>query len=253
MSAPAERLADFLRRLSPLEKGVLASVLLHGGLWLCFSWSHSVDIADEAVSALELDLTRPFRITDDPSKAHRALNPGAGAPVVQTPTLEAGKGLIGGAEDATPDAKGPAKDWVLPTEQTKVLETPATGEAAGRPDGAGEGAGLGGLGGVGDGEVDWVYLTTLPRLLNRERLMRDIQRFYPPEERAAGQEGWVVLDVHIDGDGRVVRVGVSDATAKSFEEAARRVLSQARFSPAKAGDKRVPVKIPWTIEFKLDE
>jgi TonB family protein len=252
MWAPAERGLAALRRRSPAEKGWAASVLLHAVLWGFFSWTHSVRLNDEALSALEIDLSRPFRITDDPSKARQALNPGAGAPVVNAPTMAPGKGVVGGAEDAAPDAKGPAKDWVLPTEKTTQLEPPSTGEAAGRPDGEGEGAGLGGLGGEGDGEVDWVYLTELPKLLNRDRLLKDLRRFYPEPERQAGREGLVVLDVHVNAAGQVVRVSVVTTGGALFDEAARKVLSRARFAPAKVGPRPVPVKVRQSLDFRLE-
>ena len=49
----------------------------------------------------------------------------------------------------------------------------------------------------GEGEVDWVYLTELPKLLNREEMARNIRRFYPEEERRAGHEGQVVARLHL--------------------------------------------------------
>jgi TonB family protein len=235
-----------------MEMGIAVSLLLHGALWFSFTWSHRLRVIEGIVDPLEIDLSRPFRITSDPRLAHRAEKPGAGAAVVQIPTPFAGKGVVGGSETPTPEAKGPAKEWVLPTPQTKVVEPPSSGEQAGRPDGKGEGPGLGGLGGVGDGEVDWVYLTDLPRLLNRERLLRDVRRFYPEAERRAGREGRVALDVHINAQGRVTSVRVVDTAGDLFDEAARKVLSQARFSPAKVGTKAVPVKIRQAIDFRLE-
>jgi TonB family protein len=245
--------AAFIRRRTPMEWGVAASVMLHLALWASFSWSHRVRALEEFVDPLEIDLSRPFRITSDPRLARRAQNPGAGAPVVQSPTPIVGKGVVGGSETPAPEAKGAAKEWVLPTPETKTVEAPSDGEQAGRPDGPGEGAGLGGLGGVGDGEVDWVYLTDLPRLLNRERLLRDVRRFYPEAERRAEREGRVAMDVHINAQGRVTSVGVAESAGELFDEAARRVLSQARFSPARVGDKAVPVKIRQTIDFRLED
>lgn len=250
--AVRERIADRIRRRTPLESGFALSLLLHAAVFAVFSWERSVDFADGAVDPMEIDLSRPFRITDDPRLARRALNPGAGAPVVQKPTPIAGKGAVGGEEEGPADGKGAAKDWVLPTPQTTQLETPAPGEAAGRPDGQGEGAGLGGLGGEGDGEVDWVYLTELPRLLNVRQLQKDVLRYYPPEARAAGRESRVILAVHINAQGRVARVSVVTSGGGDFDEAARKVASQARFSPAKVQEKAVPVKLQLPLEFNLD-
>ena len=242
----------FFRRRSPLEWGLAASVLLHGSLWLSFTWTHHVRLAEEAVDSLEVDLSRPFRITSDPRLAHRTEHPGAGAPLVQNPTPISGKGVVGGSETPAPGAQGPAKEWVLPTPETKKVEPPSEGEAAGRPESQGQGPGLGGLGGIGDGEVDWVYLTELPRLLNRERLLRDVRKYYPEAERRVGREGRVALDVHINADGRVTGVSVVESAGNLFDEAARKVLSQARFSPARVKDKAVGVKIRQAIDFRLE-
>jgi TonB family protein len=242
-----------VHRLTPLQWGIALSLLLHGGIWLFFSWSRYVHLTDQATDPFEIDLSRPFRLTDDPSLARRAEHPGAGAPIVQNPTPMAGKGKVGGAEDAAPGSQGPAKEWVLPTPETKKVEPPSEGQAAGRPDGKGEGAGLGGLGdGTGDGEVDWVYLTELPRLLNREQLLKDVRRFYPEVERRAGHEGRVSLDVHISAQGRVTSVSVVDTAGGLFDEAARKVLSQAKFSPAKVKERSVAVKIRQSIDFRLE-
>jgi TonB family protein len=242
----------YFRRRSPLEWGLAVSVLLHGSLWLSFAWTHHLRLVEEAVDPLEVDLSRPFRITSDPRLAHRTEHPGAGAPLVQNPTPIPGKGVVGGSETPAPGAQGPAKEWVLPTPETKKLEPPSDGEAAGRPEAQGQGPGLGGLGGVGDGEVDWVYLTDLPRLLNRERLLRDVRKYYPEVERRAGREGRVALDVHINAVGRVTGVTVVESAGDLFDEAARKVLSQARFSPARVKDRAVAVKIRQAIDFRLE-
>jgi TonB family protein len=219
-----------------------------------FSWRWKVHVAEEAVDAMEIDLSRPFRITDNPALAHRAKNPGLGAPVVEKVTPVAGKGVAGGEETLPAKGKGPVKEWTLPVPGAhQVLENPADAAPAGQKEGPGEGAGLGGLGGTGEGEVDWVYLTDLPKLLNREQVLRDMLRFYPEEERAAGREGQVLLDVHISPEGRVVAVEVAQSDGPLFDAAARKVLSRARFSPAKVKDKKVPVKMRQPLSFQLPQ
>lgn len=254
MSALADRGRDAWRKLSPMDRGILASVLLHGGLWLVLSWSWDVHVTDEAVSALEIDLTRPFRITDDPSKERRAVNPGAGAPVVYKPTLLPGRGTPGGEEHAPPvETPSPAKEWILPTPETKQVEPPAPAGPAGVADGTGEGPGLGGLGGEGEGEVDWVYMTALPKLLNAEKLRQEVLRFYPATERAADRQGWVRVELHVNVDGRVTSVSVIESSEEIYEGAARRAMGKARFSPARVGTKKVPFKVIQQVEFNLDE
>lgn len=221
------------RRLAPFETGVLLSLLLHAAVWQFlthkdkFSW-------DESSDAMEIDLTRPFRLTNNPLLARRAENPGVGAPVVEKP-----RPLTG------PAPVEPPRDWVLPGPDTQELLPPPAEDASG---------GLGGLGqGTGSGEVDWVYLTHLPKMLNRDDLLKNMRRFYPEAERRAGLEGQVTLDVHIDREGAVTGADIAVSAGAAFDEAAKRVLREARFSPAMVGAQAVPVKIRQTIAFLLDE
>jgi TonB family protein len=203
-------------------------------IWQGFKWKNLLGFGGSNTT-MEVDLTRPFRLTDNPALAKRALISGTGAPVVTAP------------KPAAVAPVEPPKDWVLPGPSTQVLEQPAANEDAGP-------AGLGGLGdGTGFGEVDWVYLTELPRILNKEDLLRDIKRFYPESERLAGREGDVGLVVHIDPDGRVRSVDVAEGAGPLFNEAAQKVIAVARFSPAKAGSRQVAVKIRQTISFRLEE
>ena len=141
----------------------------------------------------------------------------------------------------------PPKDWVLPGPSTQVLEQPATADDV-------SAGGLGGLGdGSGFGEVDWVYLTEIPRILNRDELLRNIQRFYPENERRAEREGDVGLVIHIDASGKVRSAEVDMTAGGDFAGAAQKVIALARFSPAKAGKQAVAVKIRQTISFRLED
>ena len=246
---------SLVRGTPPFRLGVEISVLIHSVLF--FALTHRPDGLDFTPTwarpdALEVDLTRPFRLTSDPKKAFRSPNPGTGAPRVENPTPEPFK-LGGGVA-----AKG--TDWTLPTPATKILETPteignplskSTAPATGTGTMEGESHGLGGLGTGGEGEVDWVYLTEQPRLLNREELVRDIQRFYPEAERRAGREGRVVSHIHLNKNGQVSGVDIATSAGTLFDEAAKKILSLARFSPARAGEKTVAVKLSFPIEFAL--
>lgn len=234
--------------ISVLIHGVLFLALVHrpGGLDFTPSWAKP--------DAMEVDLTRPYRLTSDPKKAFRSTNPGTGAPRVDKPTphpFKAGGGIA---------AKG--TDWTLPTPATKILETPtemgnplakSTAPSAGTGVVEGESQGLGGLGTGGEGEVDWVYLTEQPRLLNKDELQKMMLKYYPYAERQAQREGRVVVDVHINKTGGISGVDIKTSAGPLFDEAAKKVLSLARFSPARAGEQAVAVKMPQTLDFKLEE
>ncbi|HRY28786.1 MAG TPA: TonB family protein [Elusimicrobiota bacterium] len=234
---PAIPFGAFLRqhRLPPFETALLVSFFLHVAAWQALTWKERF-VRQEEVDRLEIDLTRPFRLTDNPFLARRAKVSGTGAPIVEKP------------KPVTAPPAGevkPPSEWVLPGPDTKELEKPVTAE---------DPSGLGGFGvGEGGGEVDWVYLTSLPQLLNRDALLRNLRRYYPESERRAGREGQVVLDLHIDRQGSVTAVDVVTSAGAAFDAAAEKVIRLARFSPAKVETRAVPVKIRQTVAFQLEE
>jgi TonB family protein len=99
--------------------------------------------------------------------------------------------------------------------------------------------------------VDWVSLTDRPVLLNREELTAAIRRNYPPMENAAGREADVGVDVYLDDRGRVTKVNVIESAGRAFDEAARKAMAVARFSPAKLGAKSVPITFHTSVGFRL--
>src|SRR5688572_9000585 len=107
-----------LLRLPPFESALLFSLLFHVILWQALSWKKHRDMVEEDL--IEIDLTRPFRITSNPLLARRAEKPGTGAPAVERPSSL-----------PSPEVKpAPPKDWILPGPDTKILEKPAVEEPA---------------------------------------------------------------------------------------------------------------------------
>ena len=106
-------------------------------------------------------------------------------------------------------------------------------------------------GGTGHGGTP---LLALPRLLNRDEVLRNLRRFYPETERRAGLEADVVVTIHIDQGGAVGSVDVVNSGGKSFDEAAQKVGQLMRFSPAVGlNGKPVPVRLPQPIQFRLTD
>lgn len=230
----------------PFETGLALSLLLHLALWQVFSWRKHVHSLD--ADAIEIDLTRPFRLTSNPLLARRAAVPGTGAPVVTEPRPGSSPAQVAAA------VPKPPSDWVLPGPDTKELVKPADQPPVGAVGGKGDGTGLGGRGdGTGTGEVDWVYLTEFPRLLNKERMKVLMRQYYPPVERAAGREGLVVLNVVIDRSGNVAAMEVAQSAGEAFDQAAKRLMGEARFAPGMVGKEPVVVKLPQQIYFDLDD
>jgi TonB family protein len=167
-------------------------------------------------------------------------------------------------------APEPPKDWVLPGPSTKIVEAPppaATGSPngtgtqttpGGAPGGQGTAAKVGGSGeGADDGEVNGTghggtRLLALPRLLNRDEVLANLQKFYPEAERVAGREANVLVQVHIEIDGSVRFVDIRTSSGESFDGAARKVGKLMLFSPAIGLDgKPVRVSLPAPIMFRL--
>jgi TonB family protein len=96
--------------------------------------------------------------------------------------------------------------------------------------------------------------TQAPALLNREEVLRAIEDHYPPLLRDAGIGGRVAVRLHIGEDGNVLNTALSESSGhKALDEAAIRVASDLRFTPALNGTKTVPVWISLPIQFAVRE
>jgi len=101
-------------------------------------------------------------------------------------------------------------------------------------------------------EVALISLTAFPKLINRQDLSASLRRFYPEAERRAGQEGSVVLDLHVSSAGDVTQTDVVRSGGLAFDQPAIQVAKLFQFSPARVGDKPVPVRLRQTISFRLE-
>ncbi|HVO32613.1 MAG TPA: energy transducer TonB, partial [Elusimicrobiota bacterium] len=153
---------------------------------------------------------------------------------------------------APPKPAPPRKEWVKPRPEQKVVPAPVpTKPVAPEPEPPPpepppppqEYA-------IGTGEVN--NLSRLPQLLNLSDLRAILKRFYPEEERSQGRGATVVLDIHIDTDGRVKSADIVQSGGADFDEAARKAVSLLRFSPAFLGSQRVAVKMRQAIQFRLE-
>ncbi len=76
---------------------------------------------------------------------------------------------------------------------------------------------------------------------------------YPPSDKAAGNEGTVIVQVFITEKGDVIKpVIMRSPGIKSLEEAAIKAITKTKFKPAILNDKPVGVNITIPIIFKLD-
>jgi len=94
--------------------------------------------------------------------------------------------------------------------------------------------------------------TVAPDLRNRDEVGRALEREYPPLLRDAGIGGTVVVYLFIDEEGTVQNTRVNTSSGHtSLDEAALRVGSVMRFSPAMNRDKKVPVWVSLPITFQV--
>lgn len=77
---------------------------------------------------------------------------------------------------------------------------------------------------------------------------------YPPQARAAGIEGYVVVRYDVDAEGRVQNARVTAADPPDvFDEAAVQAVSRWRFTPAQeGGEPRAVSNLESRLEFILD-
>ncbi|OGS42078.1 MAG: hypothetical protein A2506_09170 [Elusimicrobia bacterium RIFOXYD12_FULL_66_9] len=202
----------------------------------------------------EIEITSPF-LGDGPARL--------GAPKPRVPGVQAKVNVTSEAPPKPVEKPPePPKDWVLPGPSTKVIEAPAppqttpggaeggTGTAA-KVGGSGEGSDEGVPGGTGHGGTP---LLAMPRLLNRDEVLRNLRRFYPEAERRAGREADVIVTIHINQRGEVGSVDVVNSAGRSFDEAAQKVSHLMRFSPAVGlNGQPVAVRLPQPIQFRLTD
>jgi protein TonB len=92
--------------------------------------------------------------------------------------------------------------------------------------------------------------TVRPSLRNTSEVERALQRNYPPLLRDAGIGGKVVMWFFIDEDGNVIRTQLFEGSGyDALDEAAGKVASVMRFSPALNRDKKVQVWVQIPITF----
>jgi TonB family protein len=212
----------------------LAFALSAGVHGLIYLWGYAAPRATHP--PVELDLTMSGHL------GHLGGGPAAARPAVPPPPpapkpaewVKAAENKPAPLPDLTKTAAAPAAPEAAPS--------PATGPAGSQPPGE-----------YGEGEGDMTSLTRLPQLKNLGDLRAILRRFYPEAERVRGATGSVVIDLHVDADGRVTSVDVVRSATPAFDEAARHVGLLLRFTPAYLGTQKVPVKLRQSIQFNLAE
>lgn len=105
--------------------------------------------------------------------------------------------------------------------------------------------------------LPWEYeisaVEEAPILVNRDDVVRALQRNYPPEERRAGTGGQVDLRIRVLATGTVdpEAIRVERSTNPVFDEPARRVAATMRFTPARVNGQPVNVWVTLPLQFTV--
>jgi protein TonB len=94
--------------------------------------------------------------------------------------------------------------------------------------------------------------TVAPSILNRNDVIRAMEREYPPLLRDAGIGGTVRVYFFIDENGSVQDTRIDQSSGhQALDDAALEVAGIYRFSPALNRDKQVPVWVSFPITFQV--
>ena len=94
--------------------------------------------------------------------------------------------------------------------------------------------------------VEEYLVTAMPVLEEEYRIP------YPAEAKKAGVQGRVVMDLLIDGSGKVRTANLVSGPGSGLNEAALAAVKSFRFKPARLQDRPVAVKIRYAYQFVLE-
>jgi TonB family protein len=94
---------------------------------------------------------------------------------------------------------------------------------------------------------------TPQRVIVPPKLVTFVEAAFPPSEIAAGKGAAVLLQIAIDGTGKVAGVSVLESGGPSFDLAAVAAAKQFVFTPATVDGTAIPVKIAYRYQFTVTE
>lgn len=84
------------------------------------------------------------------------------------------------------------------------------------------------------------------------RILKEVKPAYPPEAKAAGEHGVVVLEAIVDVEGKVSHVEVLRSVSRALDAAAKEAVGQWEFEPARSGDRPVRVRLTVAVRFNFE-
>lgn len=205
---------DFKRTSSVWTQiGLLAAVMLHFGLFVLVRPFEAADLGTTAEELEAVTLPPEVRIPPPPEQIARPATPRVAEVDV--------------AEDVT----------IAPTTfETNPVENlpppPSGGSPADRP--------------------SFIPYDTPPTMRNRGEVQQLLQRYYPRNLKDAGIGGRVELWLYVNEQGTVEKSEVKTSSGNNLlDDAAQRVASEMRFTPAKNRDKVTAVWVSQWVTFEV--
>ena len=196
------------------QVGLLVAVALHFGLFVLVKPFEAADLGVTADEIEAITLPPEVKIPPPPEQIARPATP-------RVSSVEISEDIT--IQETTFDNF---------TAENTLPPPPETGSASDRP--------------------SFIPYDTDPVMLNRAEVTRILEREYPRTLKAAGIEGRVELWIYINEEGRVQNFEVNVSSGNPLlDEAAGRVVSEMRFSPAMNRDKATGVWISQAVQFQI--
>jgi protein TonB len=194
---------------------MIAATLMHGGTFAFWPELTAEDISFEAEEIAAIELPPEIEIPPPPQQIARPATP-----VMASADID---------EDIT----------IAPTtfEENPVEELPPPPEEAATDISS---------------APTFTPFTVAPSILNRQEVVRSMEREYPPLLRDAGIGGTVRVFFFIDESGAVKDYRIDQSSGhQALDDAALAVADVYRFSAALNRDKKVPVWVSFPITFQV--
>jgi TonB family protein len=205
---------------------------------------HAVGIA--AVMALTARVST-ITITQEPTPV--IVNPTIPEPVAPAPVKPI---LDGGASSGNPMVPAPFS-FTVPDVVPVTIPLPGGTAVYEPPDFVrGSRASSGGTGSAETTDQPGAFtpMTVVPRLLNRDEVLRLLQRVYPPVLLQAGIGGTAIVWIKLDEEGTVTETRIKQSSGQpGLDKAALEVAAKAKFSPAWNRDQKVRVWVELPVVF----
>lgn len=228
---------------------LIASLLLHGAVLAKAMWPHAAEVVQAiaepiAIEASVVDLPLPSPPPADANAPAAAAAVKAPLPVAhaRSPVVAAAPAIeVHEPANGAPvePASVAAPRFVLPGS----ISFASTARPA-QPPGGGQVVGAAPSGGPG-------AVLDENQVSARGRLLSSAPAVYPADARLAEIEGDVVVELVVDVTGRVIDAHSITRLGYGLEAAATTAVRAYRFQPALKDGVPVPVRMRWTVEFRL--